>query len=401
MNVAILFERSATDEMGIRLTAKELGINLQYLPFRKISVCLENGDYSIRSRVKDYTRVFEDVDVVLNRAQSKNRRILAANILETLGKPVINPSQVEFICFSKLRTILHFWEGKVETPKTVYIPCDPQERMVNGGRIYNEEEIADLIQQKLGSIDVVVKPDAGTHGKNIHLAENREKLLAILRKIRPSITNPIGVFAQEFVPKWFYDLRIVVSKESRKSPFCYSRAMARAGFKDFRTNTYLGNMVFGVTLSSHIRKKAVKCAEAIGRDSEAWVLALDAMVDIGEDKIVDDEYVQSEFQKLTPHFNAVKKVEDKEKNGSNFSDWNETLESAFQNYVNSDPYQNVKRVIAESIKNGEDSILFHEANSCPDFWERTRLVTGINLAIPLLRCAESIVEPDRSFNQLS
>lgn len=392
MSIAILYERSRTEEMGIKLTAEELGIDLVYIPFRKISVCIKKGEYSIRSRGKDYSGIVRDVDVVLNRAQSKNRRLFAASVLEALGKFLINPSRVEFICFSKLRTLLHFWKGGVKTPRTVYVPCDPQEQKTDGGKVYNEEDIADLIQQELGSEDIVVKPDAGTHGKNVQLARSREALLMVLRKGRPSIINPVGVLAQEFVQKWFYDLRIVVSKESGGSPYCYPKALARGGFKDFRTNTYLGNMVFGVSLPPRIRKKAVKCAETIGEDSEAWVLALDAMIAVGEDRIVDDEYVKSELEKLVPYFDAINKVKSERNKKRNFSDWNERLERAFQDYVNSEPYENIKGVIEESVKRNGDSILFHEANSCPEFWEQTRLVAGINVAVPLLKCAQSVVE---------
>ncbi|MFW6111249.1 MAG: ATP-grasp domain-containing protein [Thermoproteota archaeon] len=397
MNIGILFEQLNTDEKGIKLTAKELGLNLVYIPFRKISVCFGNGHYSLESSGKDYTDTFENIDVVLNRAQSKNRRLLAANVLEAFGKDVINPSSVEFTCFSKLRTLLQLWRRDVKIPKTVYVPCNPREKKVGGGEIHNEEEIANLIQQNLGKRDIVVKPDAGSHGKDIRLANDTEDLLTILSKINPSITNPLGVLAQELVPKWFYDLRIIVYKESGKNPYCCPKAMARAGFKDFRTNTYLGNMVFGVNLSSFIQRKAVNCAEAIGKRSEAWILALDAMVDVGENKIVDDEYVKSQLQELSPHFEAVEKVEKKRREISDFSVWNEKLEKTFQKYVNSTPYQNIKKVIERSIAEGKDSMLFHEANSCPDFWERTRLVTGVNLAVPLLKCAKSLIESDRTF----
>ncbi|MFW6117174.1 MAG: ATP-grasp domain-containing protein [Thermoproteota archaeon] len=400
MNIAILFEHPHADEKGIQLTAQELGINLDFIPFRKVSVCIGNGEYSIKSKRKDYTEIFDNVDVVLNRAQSRNRRLLAANVIEAFDKGVINPSSVEFTCFSKLRTLLRLWNEGVKIPLTVYVPCNPQEQRVGGGEIHNEEEIAHLIQQKLGHTDIVVKPDAGSHGKDIRLAKNHEDLLQILEKVEPSITHPVGVLAQELVPKWFYDLRIIVYKESGKKPYCVTKAMARAGFKDFRTNTYLGNMVFGINLSSHLQQKAVECAEAIGKDGEAWMLALDAMVDVGENKIVEDEYVKSELQDLTSHFKAVEKVERERRDISSFSDWNLKLENAFQDYLNSDPYLNIKSVIEKSIAEGQDSVLFHEVNSCPDFWERTRLVTGVNLAVPLLKCAKSIAESGKHANPL-
>lgn len=173
-----------------------------------------------------------------------------------------------------------------------------------------------------------------------------------------------------------------------------SEALARAGFKDFRTNTYLGNMVFAVDLPPHIRDTAVKCGETIGKNSEAWVLALDAMLDVGEDKIANDEYVKSELDKLEPSFNAIKKVKSDRTKKRDFSGWNKRLEEAFQNYMNQPAYESVRRIIQESVERRKSNALFHEANSCPEFWEQTRLVAGINLAIPLLRCAQSIIESD-------
>lgn len=391
MSIAILYERSETDEMGIKLTATEMGINLVYIPFRKVSIRMSNGEYSVRSKGKDYSTLVKDVSAVLNRAQSKNRRLFAAHILEAFGKHVINPSQVEYLCFSKLRTLLHFWKNGIKIPRTVYVPCDSHEYKRDGSEIHNEEDIADLMQQELGNEEIVVKPDAGTHGKKVKLAKKREALLKVIEETKPSITNPIGVLAQELVQKWFYDLRILVAKENGRTPHCYPKALARAGFKDFRTNTYLGNMVFGVNLPPHIKDIAIKCGEVIGKNSKVWVLALDAMLNVDEDKIVDDEYVKSELEKLVLPFEAVKKVKSDRTKKKDFSTWNAKLERAFQEYINLEAYENVKKIIEESVERGKQSIMFHEVNSCPEFWEQTRMIAEINLAVPLLRCAQSVI----------
>ena len=77
---------------------------------------------------------------------------------------------------------------------------------------------------------IVIKADAGTHGKMIMLAKNSEELIANIQETKTSIINPIGVVAQELVEKWFYDLRIIVHKEKGKQPFCYPISMARARF---------------------------------------------------------------------------------------------------------------------------------------------------------------------------
>lgn len=88
MSIGILYERAEADELGIKHTAEEHGINLIYIPFRKIAVGLDKGGCSIRNKGKDYSKTVENIKVVLNRAQSKNRRLVAADLFETLGKHV-------------------------------------------------------------------------------------------------------------------------------------------------------------------------------------------------------------------------------------------------------------------------------------------------------------------------
>jgi glutathione synthase/RimK-type ligase-like ATP-grasp enzyme len=392
MSIAIVYERSETDEMGIKLAAEKLGIDLIHIPFRKISVAINEKGYSLRSIGKNYSKIIEDISVVLNRAQSKNRRLFASSILEAFGKRVINSSHVEFLCYSKLRTLLLFWKAGIKIPKTIYIPCDTLETTKNAEEIHNEKDIAGLIQQELGDRDIVVKPDAGTHGTGVRLAEGKEDLLTILRELKPSIINPLGVLAQELVQKWFYDLRIIVAKENGKLPNCYPTALARTSFKDFRTNAALGNMVFGVNLPQNVRDLAVKCCEILGEDSKAWVIALDAMVNVGEDKTVDDAHLKLKFEKIEPFFNAIKKVKADETKKTNFQGWNKKLEEAFQNYKNTEAYENIRGIIQQSIERNKHNVLFHEANSCPEFWEQTRLIGGINIAEPLLHCAQSLIE---------
>jgi glutathione synthase/RimK-type ligase-like ATP-grasp enzyme len=390
LSLAILYEYPETDEEGIKVTAQDMGIDLKYIPFRKISVLIGNGFFSFKSRMTDYGPLIEDVTAVLNRAQSKNRRLYSASILEGLGKYVVNPQRTESICFSKLRTLFEFWKNEIPFPKTVYVPCDSHDLARGGVQIHNEEAVADLVQQDLGNGRIVIKPDAGTHGKEVHLAQDRDSLIEFLGETEPSIINPVGIVAQEFIEKWFYDLRIVVTKEYGNPPYCHPTALARAGLKDFRTNTYLGNMVFGVKLPVEVQKTAERAAEAIGKD-DAWVLALDAMVNVGEDRFVDDDYVKSEFEKLAPVFQKVGDVkQDSQGKSRDFRAWSRSLEAAFGAYMDEQAYTNIKRIIEESIERNKRRVLFHEANSCPEFWEQTRNIAGINLAISLLKCAKSV-----------
>jgi glutathione synthase/RimK-type ligase-like ATP-grasp enzyme len=392
LSIALLYERSEADENGIKLTAEQLGIDLTYLPFRKIAFSIGKNGFTARTKGKDYTDAVKDFAVVLNRAQSKNRRLQASYIMELLGKKTLNTSKVEFICYSKLRTLLHFWVEGLPIPKTVYVPCDATDTMKNGREIHNEEDIAELFQNEIAlEKGIIIKPDAGTHGKQILLAKDHEQLVANIRDTKSSIINPVGVVAQELMQKWFYDLRIIVYKEKGKASVCHPVALARGGVKDFRTNTYLGNLVFDAKLPQHVRELAVKCGEALGEDADAWVFALDAMIDIGENKTADDALLKSELEKANLAFETPRKVKADETRLRDFAGWNERLEVAFHDYMSSEPYQKVKSIIEESVEKNKHGIVFHEANSCPEFWEHTRLIAGINVAVPLLKGAQSLV----------
>ena len=378
--------------MGIKLTAQDMGIDLTFIPFRKIALTINRNGFTARTKGKDYTSTFKDVAIVLNRAQSKNRRLQAGYLMEMLGKKTINSSHIEFTCYSKLRTLLHFWANGLPIPKTVYVPCDATDTMKSGREIHNEKDIADLLQDEI-ALDqgIVVKPDAGTHGKGTMLSKNRDQLVASIQETKPSIINPVGVTAQELVEKWFYDLRIIAYKEKGKPPFCHPVALARGGLKDFRTNTYLGNTVFDAKIPMQVRELAVKCGKALGKDAEAWLFALDAMINIGENKTVDDTKLNSELEKATAEFEKVRKVKQDEKQLRDFPSWNRKLEAAFNTYMNTKPYKTIKNLVEESIEKNKNNVVFHEANSCPEFWEHTRLIAGINLAVPLLKGAQSLI----------
>ncbi len=393
MSIALLYERSENDENGIKLTAKQLSIDLTFIPFRKIALAISKDGFSAKTKGKDYTGIIENTDVVLNRAQSKNRRLQASYYMEMLGKKTLNTSQVEFVCYSKLRTLLNLHKEGIPIPKTVFVPCDALDIMKNGREIHNEKDIADLFEAEI-PIDkgIVIKADAGTHGKMIMLSNNREELEANIKETKPTIINPIGVVAQELVQKWFYDLRIIVSKEKSKQPVCYHTAMARAGFKDFRTNTFLGNLVFHSKLPLSIQELAVKSGKTLGEGSDAWIFALDAMVNVGENKQVDDTYLKGELDKASQAFGPVQKVKADESRLTDFETWTGKLEKAFNSYKNSESYENIKNIIEESVEKNKSELVFHESNSCPEFWENTRLATGLNVAIPLLKGAQSLID---------
>jgi len=67
MSIALLYERSENDENGIKLTAQQLGIDLTFIPFRKIALSISKAGFSAKTKGKDYSDIIENTKVVLNR----------------------------------------------------------------------------------------------------------------------------------------------------------------------------------------------------------------------------------------------------------------------------------------------------------------------------------------------
>ncbi len=390
--IAMLYDRSETDELGIRLTAEEMGVELDYLPFHKVAVGFDTDGFSYRSLGRDYSDRLRDTRVILNRTQSKSRRVFAADIFEALGSRVLNPLTVELACKSKMRTLLAFSSKGIRVPRTVYVPANVEEQVSGGGVQDNRGAISALISQDLGSERVVVKPDAGTHGRGVTLAEGPDGLLRVLRDVTPTVINPSGVVAQELIPKWFYDLRILVRKEKGKAPHCHETALARGGFKEFRTNTFLGNKVFRAHLPAIVRRQAEKSAQALGGNEDSWVIALDAMPWISDELVEGEEALRQSFEDLEEPFSEVTRVKRMPDKKRNFPEYNREITRAYTKYMASEPYAHIQGVVNETLEKTRDSVFFHEGNACPEFWEQTRIVGGVNLAEDLLNCALGLID---------
>jgi glutathione synthase/RimK-type ligase-like ATP-grasp enzyme len=371
-DISILYDRSETDELGIRLTAEKRGIVLGYLPFHKVAVGFGNKGFKYSSLRGDLLKKLDDTRVVINRTQSKNRRMYAAMILDAFEKDAVNPLTIEIFCESKIRTLLAFQKAGIGIPETVYVPCNVREQTAGSKEFNYNQTIVDLIKGQLGDGKIVLKPDSGTHGRGIVLADGLDALRVELDGVSPSIINPSGVLAQEFIPKWFYDLRIIVWKEMGSPYRCVPTAMVRGGFTDFRTNAHLGNMVFRVNLPENIMEQAVKCGEAISGSAKVGTIALDAMPYIGDTRFGDEEEIKDSFIDLKEYFEVVRKVKADPRKMWEFKAYSKKVEEAYGDYMDTDAYAYIQSVIQESLEKTKDKVLFHEGNSCPEFWEQPR-----------------------------
>lgn len=391
-DISILYEQSESDELGIRLTAQEMGIELGYIPFYKTAFAFDENGFSLRTTGKDYTSTLKETRVVLNRCQSKSRRIFATTIIESTGKYVLNPLSVEENCRSKLKTLLGFSNAGIKIPRTIYASPNARERLSSGGSQDNTEAISALMQAEFHDGRMVIKPDAGTHGNGVVLAENLGELSNILRNTEQGITNPSGVLGQELVNKWFYDLRIIVWKKRGEAATCHENALARGGFKEFRTNTFLGNMVMRAKLPESVRRTAEACAEVLAEGADAYVLALDGMPSIPEHMIENEEEVRSSFDALDEPFSEVTRVKQMSGKRRRFDEYTDAINGAYASYMDTDAYRHIEGVVNSTLAETAENVVFHEGNACPEFWEQTRIVGGINLASYQLSCAQSVID---------
>ena len=116
------------------------------------------------------------------------------------------------------------------------------------------------------------------------------------------------------------------------------------------------------------------------------------MVNVKDNKNADEAFLKTQLDLAAQAFVPIQKIKADETRLTDFQAWNSKLETAFKEYENSSAYQNVTEIIQENLDRNKSAIVFHESNSCPEFWENTRLATGLNVAVPLLQSAQSLID---------
>ena len=122
------------------------------------------------------------------------------------------------------------------------------------------------------------------------------------------------------------------------------------------------------------------------------MIALDAMPRIGDDLTEGEEVLRQSFDDLEEHFRKVTMVKQMPNKKRNFRTYNREITRAYNEYMASEPYAYIKSVVDETLEKCRDSIYFHEGNACPEFWEQTRIVGGVDIAQDLLTCAIGLVD---------
>jgi hypothetical protein len=149
-------------------------------------------------------------------------------------------------------------------------------------------------------------------------------------------------------------------------------------------------MVFKVKLPRKVRLDAEKSASLIGKGQEAWVLGLDAMPKVVKELERDEDELRNNFELLTDLFDKVSQVKRIPSKRQHFKEYTSHHKRLRVHAV--EAYNYIEEVANSTLLKTADNVFFHEGNSCPEFWEQTRAVAGINLAELLLASAQSMID---------
>ena len=183
-----------------------------------------------------------EVDVVLERCINHSRAMHGLRLLESVGIPCINTSEVARICGDKILSSLALKEAGVAQPAL---------------RIAFTEQSALTAIDEIG-YPVVLKPAVGSWGRLLSKVNDREAAESILehKAILGSYHHSI-FYIQKYVEKEGRDIRSFVVGDT-----CIA-AIYRSS-EHWITNTALGGTATGCPVNDEIAEISLRAANAVG-----------------------------------------------------------------------------------------------------------------------------------------
>ncbi|NLX08788.1 MAG: lysine biosynthesis protein LysX [Chloroflexi bacterium] len=181
MRIGILCSRVRVEEKLLFAAFEGLGVPVVRLDERAIA-----------ARVGDYA---PEADVILERSVSTSAGLIAAQLFEAAGVPVINTSATASVCADKVRTTLALAQAGVPQPRTA-IALSP-------------EAALQAIEQ-IG-YPAVLKPPVGSWGRLLARVNDRDAAEAIIE--HKEVLGGIGhhiYYVQEYIDKPARDIRAFV-----------------------------------------------------------------------------------------------------------------------------------------------------------------------------------------------
>lgn len=240
IRLGILASRVRFEEKSIFAALEQRRVDYEVLDERRLSFSLG------RRPAWEYA-------AVLNRAMSHTRAFYAARLLESVGTPAVNSSEVIRICGDKLLTSLALCEAGVPIPHTALA-------LASDAAIPAIEEMG---------FPVVVKPVIGSWGRLMAKVNDRDAVEAVLEHKRGlgSAQHSI-VYLQKYVEKPGRDIRtIVVGDEVVSAIYRYSN--------HWITNIARGGRSEPCPITRELAEISLRAARAVG----GGVLAVDVLED--------------------------------------------------------------------------------------------------------------------------
>ncbi len=206
---------------------KRDGVELVMLDDRKLIFDLQNRP---------------EVDIVLERCINHSRAMHGLRLLESVGIPCINTSEVARICGDKILSSLALKEGGVPQPEL---------------RIAFTEQSALNAIEELG-YPAVLKPAVGSWGRLLSKVNDREAAESILehKAILGSYHHSI-FYIQKYVEKRGRDIRSFVVGDE-----CIA-AIYRSS-EHWITNTALGGIATDCPVNDELAEISLRAAKAVG-----------------------------------------------------------------------------------------------------------------------------------------
>ncbi len=242
MRIGLLCSRVRVEEKLLFAAFEALGFSPVRLDEREI--------------VAEVGRFAPDVDIVLERSVSTSAGLLAAQLFEAAGVPVVNSYATASICSDKVRTSLALDRAGVAQPRTV-IAASP-------------EAALDAIEQ-IG-YPAVIKPAVGSWGRLLARVNDRDAAEALIehKSVLGGVNHHI-FYVQEYIEKPMRDIRaFVVGGET----IC---AIYRSS-QHWITNTARGGAASNCPVTPEIDDICRRSAMAVSSGA-GGVLAIDLLED--------------------------------------------------------------------------------------------------------------------------
>ncbi|MEM5878923.1 MAG: hypothetical protein QXU74_00295 [Candidatus Aenigmatarchaeota archaeon] len=410
MKIGLASDEILLDEFSL-LEELSKKVEIQFIDLKNFSF---KSPEETRSLINSY-----GIEAIVNRATSKNFRENSTENFEKADILVINPYGVEYFSNSKPRLKDIFRRYRIPTIDSILIQDFPIKKYGDRFSLNRNaaEKISKLIFQEWKK--AVIKPTEGSRGKAIFYIESEKDFLRtcvtafqnykdrgkINEALFPCLSNPYGVYAEEFKPHAL-DLRISLEKEKGKSPVVIG-CLARVVSSDeiIAKNTALGAIPIGIPTPPKYEKIAVECINALVNFTRSRGFNIDALyggIDIipvcedGEErkKIYEGIKKLSKFktEKIEPVKTKVKvALEKRLENRCTEGEFNKTLREHDQIYAefkSLPEYLEAQSLILEHLD--KCTPYANEFNTRPDFRNNTHNLSA-NIPESIYRVLKSIV----------